>query len=448
MIPYISGVAECAKCGAEEFRDERCVAHFLMNERSADGRYYHVDLDLTGARLKEVTIRGVTFAGETHLDGCELKGEVRFEDCDFAGYLSMMNATAEGRLAFRDCRFKGIVNLNDTEFAELSIRRSEFDAPVELALGWRSAVDIDLTTFSSRSRLVGLPWNLYLHRASFPSGVQLRLDGAYVTLDDVEFGAPSSLTTLAGTAWPRLLAVSGTDVSLLSISDTDLSHCTFAGAHSLDGIGIESLSAFALAPSGPYMRRRVLWDECRWRALMGRAPHRWRDVVDTLPEKEPPSPGLIARDYRALRKAREDAKDEPSAADFRYGELEMRRMACRDDMRQAATWADWVTAGTEYLILWLYWFVSGYGLRAWRALTALVVVLAGASVIFRYAGFPDAGHTYAASVRFAIQSAMSLVRGTDEPLTPTGEWVALALRLLGPLLFGLALLALRGRVRR
>jgi hypothetical protein len=33
--------------------------------------------------------------------------------------------------------------------------------------------------------------------------------------------------------------------------------------------------------------------------------------------------------YRALRKAREDAKDEPGAVDFYYGEMEMRRYASR-----------------------------------------------------------------------------------------------------------------------
>ena len=47
------------------------------------------------------------------------------------------------------------------------------------------------------------------------------------------------------------------------------------------------------------------------------------------PESEPESvvltPGVIAGLYRALRKGREDAKDEPGAADFYYGEMEMRR---------------------------------------------------------------------------------------------------------------------------
>ena len=38
-------------------------------------------------------------------------------------------------------------------------------------------------------------------------------------------------------------------------------------------------------------------------------------------------PGQIAGLYRELRKGREDAKDEPGAADFYYGEMEMRRRA-------------------------------------------------------------------------------------------------------------------------
>jgi hypothetical protein len=35
----------------------------------------------------------------------------------------------------------------------------------------------------------------------------------------------------------------------------------------------------------------------------------------------------IANLYRALRKGREDSKDEPGAADLYYGEMEMRRKA-------------------------------------------------------------------------------------------------------------------------
>src|SRR5512132_3081652 len=61
----------------------------------------------------------------------------------------------------------------------------------------------------------------------------------------------------------------------------------------------------------------------------------------------------IAGLYRALRKDYEDSKNEPGAADFYYGEMEMRRLAS-------------ATAWGERVILTLYWLVSGYGLRGMR----------------------------------------------------------------------------------
>jgi hypothetical protein len=43
-------------------------------------------------------------------------------------------------------------------------------------------------------------------------------------------------------------------------------------------------------------------------------------------------------------------------------------------------------AAIEYAILWLYWAVSGYGLRAWRAVASLVVVIVLAGVGFASEG--------------------------------------------------------------
>lgn len=64
--------------------------------------------------------------------------------------------------------------------------------------------------------------------------------------------------------------------------------------------------------------------------------------------------------YRELRKGREDAKEELGAADFYYGEMAMRRQAAR---------------GVERWLLTGYWAVSGYGLRASRAVAAFLIVV-------------------------------------------------------------------------
>jgi hypothetical protein len=174
------------------------------------------------------------------------------------------------------------------------------------------------------------------------------------------------------------------------------------------------------------------------------------------------TPAQLAALYRELRKGREDAKDEPGAADFYYGEMEMRRY-------------DRATPWVERLVLWLYWLVSGYALRAWRALTMLAAVVLLAPVAFALWGFPSSEPGFRAvrvdargalvyqqqpagpppgvqrlpaAIRFSARSATALLRGPDRTLTPLGEWLEIALRFLGPVLLGLAVVSVRGRVRR
>jgi len=170
--------------------------------------------------------------------------------------------------------------------------------------------------------------------------------------------------------------------------------------------------------------------------------------------------------YRELRKSFEDAKNEPGAADFYYGEMEMRRMASRADPPHRF----------ENALLTAYWAVSGYGLRTSRAFLALLLALAVGTVLFATVGFghtqqtvyvpvrtttanqpvtykqstvPDGKPGFRDAAYYSVQSATSLLREpSSEPLTTIGRTVEIALRLLGPLLLGLALLALRGRVKR
>jgi hypothetical protein len=173
-------------------------------------------------------------------------------------------------------------------------------------------------------------------------------------------------------------------------------------------------------------------------------------------------PARLAALYRELRKGREDAKDEPGAADFYYGECEMRRN-------------DPGTPSAERLVLWLYWLTSGYALRASRAVLAwALLVVAGAAILAGF-GFKapvspqivavDASRGQAVyekrdvpqpsswkqapdALAFSAESTLSLLRAPDRALTMPGRWVQMSLRILGPVLFGLVVLSLRGRVRR
>ncbi len=157
------------------------------------------------------------------------------------------------------------------------------------------------------------------------------------------------------------------------------------------------------------------------------------------------APGAIAGLYRALRKSREDARDEPGAADFYYGEMEMRRHA-----HGRADHGDGGSRGrVDRGVLTAYWLVSGYGLRAWRAIAWLAGVTVAFALAFHLVGFtrPPQPATYWTSLLYAFRSTISLT-DNDVTLTAWGQLLQALLRLTGPVLLGLALLALRNRVKR
>ena len=172
-----------------------------------------------------------------------------------------------------------------------------------------------------------------------------------------------------------------------------------------------------------------------WGDTSTRAPA-WLDSGEA---DDPLEPAQVAGLYRALRKAREEDGDEAGAGDLYYGEMEMRRIS------SAA--AEGSRSKRDRALLWSYWAISGYGLRPTRALVSLAVtLLIGAALLFVF-GFQDE-RNYGRSLLFAVQSSLSLLRPPETSLTAGGEVVQIALRLLGPLLFGLALLAVRTRVKR
>lgn len=270
----------------------------------------------------------------------------------------------------------------------------------------------------------------------------------------------------------RLLSLEEADVRGLTIGEVDLGPCRFAGAHNLDQLRIEPLRPFANAPNTWRTRRQTIAEEHIWRASQEHG-HGWYppSCRPTGEEMRPTPRGAteIAGLYRHLRKAREDSRDQPGAADFYYGEMEMRRHI--SDSPRA-----------ERLLIWLYWLVAGYGLRAWRALATLLVVLLLATGAVAQFGLPPAeptqrvvgaiagtppnqtldleyqkaplpaaakpplGHRLVAAALISVEGAA--FRSSDPQLTPTGRYIQTVVRLLGPLLIGLALLSARGRIKR
>jgi hypothetical protein len=366
-------------------------------------------------------------------------GEISFTGTSFHDELVLADATFDGRVTIRDCTVRG----------KLDATRARFQKPV----AWRSlqagAVVMDSAVFEARVDIAAATDTLSFAGAQFGSGVTLRLSRGEVVLDGAVLDGPSLITGDSGGV-PRVRSLADVDVSTLSVHGGDLSECTFSSVHNLDKI---RLSEVIFGEPGRFRtKRRVIAEEAQWRTDPGTAEH----------------PRVIAGVYRSLRKAVEDTKDEPGAADFYFGEMEMRRAARRRD-----GWSP--RALGDYVLLTLYWLLSGYGLRGWRALTALVVMLAVGAVLLAAVGFsapratfeptqvtpwgtliyqesvpPD--HSFVVelprAIRMAGQSVLSLLTPPAQQLTPGGDWIVLLLRFLGPVLVGLLILAVRNKVKR
>ena len=432
------------------------------------------EADFRHATLNGVGFLGTKFGGDAFFDGAIFSGETGFDGAAFSGKAGFNGATFKGDALFPSVRFEQARQFGPVlAYRGLILDDVEFAQPV--------LVEVSTTGVCCR-------------RARFAGGVQFRLRWARVVLDDADLAAPSIMAGIPrlsseelaereeqiARAWrrllgdeisgrPRLLSLRRANVAGLGLSNVSVDDCRFFGTHSLDRLRLESDVSFA--ESRPTLGawglslgwdpwkwggREVIAEERAWRANRSRgrwvAP-RW---PDWLGDDQPSllDPGQIAGLYRALRKGREDAKDEPGAADFYYGEMEMRRLARRrvhsPDGHRVGTRVGEVSRGrVERWILTAYWLVSGYGLRAWRAVAWLAVVTVLLAVAFHIVGFVVPPHpaSYWTSLLYAFRATLSL---TDDQVTLTawGQLLQAVLRLTGPVLLGLALLALRGRVKR
>lgn len=201
---------------------------------------------------------------------------------------------------------------------------------------------------------------------------------------------PLAETGLAGDAGVRIMSLRGVDAAFVVLTNTDLTQCRFFGAFHLDQLRLEGETVFARTPSGIDVRRGfplrwtdrlALAEEHHWRALPIHRPRlraRWTPAPQQQgPAARPPGPPALASLYWQLRKAFEDGKDEPGAADFYYAETEMRRLDRRRRRNRA-----------ERGLLTGYWALSGYGLRASRALAWLALAMNATVLTLMMWGLP------------------------------------------------------------
>ncbi|MFB7398413.1 pentapeptide repeat-containing protein [Streptomyces sp. NPDC056191] len=435
------------------------------------------------------------FSGTAGFDGAQFSGTARFRGAQFSSAAEFGEAQFSGDARFHGAQFSG-----DARFRGAQFLAAAWWGP--LACGGR--VDLSSAVFGTPVTLEIAADAVSCVRTRFESTATVRVRRAEMDLGYAVLAAPVAVTahptlftTGTGTVDERLLAgpdrvrvtsIQGVDAAHLVLTDTDLSDCLFSGAFHLDQLRLEGRTTLAPTPTGwhrkgissiRWTRRRTLAEEHHWRAHSAGQPpvpagappepRRWRNGPHHHDPARTPDPDDVAALYRQLRKAFEDGKNEPGAADFYYGECEMRRHDRTG------------TPKTERRLLWAYWALSGYGLRASRALGWLAAAMLTTILLLMTFGLPASSPKQEATgtvpagggkVTFTIDKqdpknpvkdrfttkrfdkALSVTlnsvvfRSSGQDLTTTGTYIEMTSRILEPALLALAVLAIRGRIKR
>ncbi|GHD53985.1 pentapeptide repeat-containing protein [Streptomyces galbus] len=418
-----------------------------------------------GAGFWSATFEGMalfnstTFGSDARFESTIFEGDARFESATFGGDALLESATftnadqlgpfaCVGRVVLSGAAFGGPMTLS---FAarRLECRRTRWSSTAEIRLRY-ATVDFAHAVFEYPLTIAAEPDRFVLNNGR-PLGEDL---------------FPSAYDPGV-----RVASLRGVDAAHLVLADLDLSECLFTGTVHLDRLRLEGACIFDAAPPAVHWRRwrpvrfterRVLAEEHHWRARQPGAVPGWVHGTGRA------GPLQLAPVYRALRKAFEDGKHEPGAADFYYGEMEMRRHA--DDIPRS-----------ERGLLTAYWALSGYGLRASRALAwlgaamlvTIVLLMAfgltqdtpkqtatgtvpagGGKVTFEIdkddpqnpTGDRFTGKRFEKALNVTLNSVVFRASGQD--LTTAGTYIEMTSRLSEPILLGLAVLAVRNRVKR
>ncbi|MFB7428791.1 pentapeptide repeat-containing protein [Streptomyces hydrogenans] len=481
--------------------------------------HFSGDASFPGARFSgRAGFVSTQFFGDTHFEGAEFSsaarfvraqfsGDTIFEEAQFSGdasfYRSRFSCDASfGRVQFlRDVKLTGIQFFRNAEFGGAQFLEASLLGP--MVCGGR--VDLSAAVFNAPVTLEIAASTVSCVRTRWESTATVRVRRAKVNLSYAVLVAPVAVTAhptpfavghrnfvdeslLTGPNGVRVTSVQGVDAAHLVLTDIDLSDCLFSGAFHLDQLRLEGRTTLAPTPTGfhrrgiapiRWTRRRTLAEEHHWRAQSAGQPptpastppepRRWRNGPDHGDPARTPDPDDVAALYRQLRKAFEDGKNEPGAADFYYGECEMRRHDRTG------------TPKTERRLLWAYWLLSGYGLRASRALGWLAAAMLTTILLLMAFGLPASSPKQEATgtvpagggkVTFVIDKqdptnpvkdrftakrfdkALSVTlnsvvfRSSGQDLTTAGNYIEMTSRILEPALLALAVLAIRGRIKR
>lgn len=350
---------------------------------------------------KKANFGGTIFRHSAWLDGTVFDEDATFENAIFHSEAGFTDSCFRGDANLYKARFEAATNLGGALFCgDLTLTEAYFEGNQWLGpIACLGNATLDRAGFEGSLTLEASGGFIDFASARFADTLTMRLRRSVVSLETVVLARPALIASSRSfealgevaetlveqrvfsrpgkvTDLPRIESLRYANVEALTLANVDMRACQFAGVRSLDRLRLEGDAHFASSPS-LRARRRVLAEERRWRANR-RDGRRWIDaeceITSPFVQEEETQPRQLASIYRALRKSLEDGKDAPGAADFYYGEMEMRRLS------GATPWL-------ERALIWAYWLLSGYGVRASRSALVLLAVIGAFGWLYSTMGF-------------------------------------------------------------
>jgi uncharacterized protein YjbI with pentapeptide repeats len=438
-----------------EFKNCSFKVHFSARHGFFDGGsincngstfYEDVDLSFLTVDRTSFGFEGCTFERAVNLDG--FTGAIHLNKSNFRGNITCRNSKAF--LIMNGSEFHGALDLTQSELVGLHGERLVVHSTLQLGKCAIPHLYLPRSTFNSRVHIDVLSTSIDLTGAVMKEGGLLLLEKAQVRLDQLSLGGPLRVSGKANSReqQPEILGLLNADAGKMSLSRVNLTRCSFVGAHGLGAIDIESTVTFARAPYWAGGRKFIA-DEYALRSGAGKLlKSRWKldgvHVGVELPKpvrgSEPPIlltplvPAQVESLYRELRRSLETKSDMSSAADFYFGEMEMRRRGSSGSF-------------LERVLVWCYWGLSGYGLRPGRALLAWFLLIAAGTFGLIAFQLPPSQATVSETLLIAVRAS---IPGFASPtnLSPMGQWIETGIRVFGTMLIALFLLAARSTVMR
>jgi hypothetical protein len=389
------------------------------------------DLDvnhLTGSA--DLFVQYAEVGGDLDVSGCQGLTRIDVLEAKVGRHLNLARTVVDGAVVVNAATVDGDLFLHGLKAKELSMVEARVEGrTLGDAAELTERIGFDDARFEGVMRLTATAPNVRLAGTTLRGGGSLRISGGAVDLSRLTLAGPLEVSSPQRVHPVRITSLANADLNgpVTIGAGIDMSDCRFRNTPNLQYVRLVGGGALRLTAG-----RQMILEEREWR--------------DDDRDPEGPGPAEIAGLYRQLRKNLEDSKDSPGAADFYYGEMEMRRESLRGKRGPRAK--------ADFAILTSYWAFSGYGLRAWRAFTTLAVTIVVGAFAYRLGGFsphaPDQELSSPETLLFAIRSAVSFVSPPDAEngLTFGEDIVQLVLRFAGPILLGLGALSLRSRIQR